>query len=249
MSWLSSAGRKLFGGGTQTTTNTTALDPASQRYVDAMRQQAQAGSGVIMGGPGGGGGSWFTGPQTQSIGDQAAAFFNPYMSNVVDATRGEFDHLRGQAMLGANQQATQASAFGGSRHALMAGTRLGELDRAQASQIGGMLAGGYQNALSQGTAYAEQQRQLQQQQMMEPIWRQQQAQAYMAGGMGPYGQTSTTTAPGQGLIPGLIQGAAGAYNIYKGMQQPQQQPGGYQAMQPQAWQTPQWNPQYRGPYG
>src|SRR5688572_3573554 len=122
MSWLSSGLRKLGGAlgvGDKTTTQTMALDPASQKYVEAMRMQAQQGANTIMGGPGfgqrpfmggqfgmPGGNSWFTGPQTQSVGDQAAAFFNPYMSNVVDGVRGEYDHLRAQSAMGSNQQAT-----------------------------------------------------------------------------------------------------------------------------------------------
>lgn len=217
-----------------TTTNTTALDPSTQRYVDQMRQQAQGASNVALGGPmpggsygganavlspqgnpmgpgmipGGppGGNSWFTGPQTQSVGQQAEQFMNPYMQNVIGGIRGEFDHLRGQASMGANQDATQGGAFGGSRHALMQGARLGALDRAQTQQVGGLLAGGYQNALTQGTAYAEQQRQLQQQQLQEPLWRQQQALGFTNMGMGPYGQTSTQTQtqPGGSWMGGLL---------------------------------------------
>lgn len=204
------------------TTNTTALDPSSQRYVDAMRMQAQNASNVALNGPGGmppqpgprgglmgmipqmpgamggapggpAGGSWFTGPQTQSVGDQAAAFFNPYQQNVLNGVQGQFDHLRSQALTGANQEATQAGAFGGSRAAVLAGTRLGALDQSQMQTMAGLQHQGYQNALQQGTQYAEQQRQLQQQRQMEPLWRQQQAQQFMNLGMGPTAQTNTQT--------------------------------------------------------
>lgn len=271
MSWLSSGLRKLGGAlgiGDKKVTTSTALDPGSQKYVDAMRLQAQRGANTIMGGPGGAGpympstgaganwgmptngmgGSWFTGPQTQSIGDQAAAFFNPYQQQVIGGLRGEFDHLRGMAEMGANQQATLGGAFGGSRHGVMAGTRLGELDRAEASQIGGLLHSGYQNALSQGTAYAEQQRQLQQQQMMEPIWRAQMAQGMYQGGMGPTGSTSTSTQPGGGLLGaiggiGMVAGGLGWSPFGGG----QQAPASFSM--PQQWQPPQFGMQYRSPWG
>jgi hypothetical protein len=238
MSWLSS----LLGTGSKKTTTTTALDPASQKYVDAMRAQGQGASGVALNG-----GPFFTGPQTMSVGDQAAAFMNPYMQNVVGATQGHYDQLRADALNQTKQQATLGGGFGGSRMAVLAGSRLGQLDQGQAQTISGLLAGGYQNALSQGTAYAEHQRQLQQQQMQEPIWRQQMAQGFMQGGMGPYGQTSTSTQPGGGLlgtIGGLGMTAMGmGWNPFGGGQQPTQ------FAQPQPWQAPSWNPQYRGPFG
>lgn len=268
MSWFS----KALGLDNRTTTTTSALDPASQKYVDAMRAQAQGGANMVLAGPNaaGGGGlfggmlgqmnqmqrggapggsSWFTGPQQMSVGDQAAQFMNPYMSNVVGAVQGQYDQLRNQASMGANQQATQANAFGGSRHAVMQGARLGQLDQGQAGTIAGLLHGGYQNALGQGTAYAEHQRQLQQQQLQEPLWRQQQAQQIYQGGMGPTGQTMTQTSPGGSLLgmgAGLAQMAYGAGMFGGGGQGYQSGP---QFGMPQPWQAPQWNPQYPGMRG
>ena len=192
-------------GGNRTTTQTTRPDAGSQAYINAMRQGAAQGADVAMNG------TYFTGPQTMSVADQAAQFMNPYMSQVVDATRGEFDHLRNQAGMQSNQQATQQGAFGGSRAAVQAGSRLGEIDRAQGSQIANLLNSGYQNALSQGTQYAEYQRQLQEQKMQEPLWKQQQAQAMMQGGLGPVGQVSTQQQPGGSWLGGALGGAqAGA---------------------------------------
>lgn len=244
-------GVKSFFGGKTTTTSQT-LDPASQKYVDAMRGQAQGASNVALGGPAGGG-SWFTGPQTQTIGQQAGAFMNPYMQNVIDPMNAYFDKQRQQAMTNTSAQATMGGAYGGSRAAVLAGSRLGELDAAQGQQMGGLLAGGYQNAMQQGTAYAEQQRQLQQQQMQEPLFRQQQAQAFQQGGMGPVGwnQTQKTsggqfgdimkfgaglgmTAMGAGLFGGGGGGGGG------GMQT---MGGGYQNAP-----NLNWNPQYQNPY-
>lgn len=146
--------------------------------------------------------SYFTGPQTMSIGDQVKPFMNPYMQHVVDATRGEFDHLRGQAAMGSDQQATMAGAFGGSRHGVATGVRLGELDRAQGAQIAGLLHGGYQNALQTGLGYAEHQRQLRQQQLQEPMFR----LGMMNLGMGPTGSVSSQ--PMQRSAAGGIAGGA-----------------------------------------
>src|SRR5690606_27342516 len=101
--------------------------------------------------------------------------------------------LRGQAQMATQQAATQAGAFGGSRHGVAEGVRLGELDRAQASQIAGLLHSGYQQALGQGVAFAEHQRQLQQQQLQEPLFRQQLALGFQNMGMGPVGTTTTST--------------------------------------------------------
>lgn len=243
-------GLKSFFGG-KTTTQTQALDPRSQAYVEAMRRQAQGAGDVALAGPAGGG-SWFTGPQTLSVGDQAAAFFNPYMSNVVDATRGEYDRLRAGALNRTTQQATLGGAAGGSRAAIVAGARLGELDQGQASTIAGLLQGGYNSALSMGIPYAEQQRQLREQQLQEPLFRQQAAQQFTQGGIGPVGYTQTQSSSGGGFGD-LLKGAAGLGSLYLGAggRLPFGLGGGPQAppssfgMPPQ-WQPPQWNPQYRG---
>lgn len=185
------------------TVTTSGPDPQSQQFINAMRQQALQGQQAAMGG-----GPFFTGPLTQTPGEMAAPFMNPYMQNVVDATRGEFDALRRQASTQAQQQATGAGAFGGSRAAVLQGARMGELDRAQGSQIAGLLSSGYQNALQQGMGFAESQRALQQQQMMEPLFRQQQALQMMNLGMGPMG-TQTREVMNAGRNP-LASGIAGA---------------------------------------
>lgn len=159
------------------------VDPRSQGYIDNMRTTARRASGVALNNPG----SFVPGADPRSIEEQAAPFMNPYLSNVVDATRGEFDHLRNQALIGANQQATAAGAFGGSRAAAMAGARMGELDRAQASTIAGLHQSGWDNAVQQGLGYSEYVRALQERQAQEPLFRQQQAMNFLNLGMGPVG--------------------------------------------------------------
>lgn len=143
------------------------LDPNSQAYVDWQRQLAQGGANQIAGinqltaGPNQymeqalgllahpGGGSGYGGGQVPQGPDAALIqkYLNPYQSNVVDATRGEFDYLRGAANTQAKQDATLQGAYGGSRAAVAQGARLGELDRAQASQIAGLNQQGYGQAL------------------------------------------------------------------------------------------------------
>jgi hypothetical protein len=185
------------GGSTQRVT--TGLDPQSNLYVNQMRNHARDASQQI------GGLNFATGPQQLTPGQMAEPFMNPYMSQVIDATRGEYDHMRGQALTSANQQATQAGAFGGSRHGIMAGARLGEIDRAQGSQIAGMLQGGYQSALGMGMQHAESQRMLQLQQQLEPYLRMQAQQQMLSGGMGPTGNVTST----QGAGPNRAGMAAG----------------------------------------
>ena len=168
------------GGRTQTVT--TAPDPKSQGFVDQMRGMATSAAGTAMAPPPGG---WFAGPLT---GQDISAAMDPYLQQVIGGVRGEFDHLRGQANVGANQDATMAGAFGGSRHGIMQGTRLGELDRAQTSQIGGLLSQGYGQAIN----LAEMQRQQRERQMQSPLFGAQQGLNFMNLGMGPMGQSVTT---------------------------------------------------------
>lgn len=184
------------GGQKTTTTTNTALDPQSQAYVNAQRAQAQQGANVAQNlDP-------FTGPQTKSVAEQAAAFYNPYQQNVIDATGQQFDKLRAQATNNVAANATQAGAYGGTRQGVAAGVRQGQLDATQMGIVANLQQQGYQNALTQGTAYAEQQRQLQEQKNMTPLWQQQQAQQMLNMGMGPTSQntTQTTTTPGKSLL-------------------------------------------------
>lgn len=172
------------GGSKQTVTQ--GVDPATQRYVAGMRGAATQGANAITGG-----GPFFTGPNQTPIADQVQPFMNPYISNVVDATRGEFDFLRGQAQMATDQGATAAGAYGGSRHGITSGARLGEIDRAQAGTIASLLQGGYTDALNRGTAYSEHQRQLEQQRMQEPVFRNQVAMGLYNLGLGPTGTVTS----------------------------------------------------------
>lgn len=207
MSWVSS----FFGG--KKTTTTTAPDPASASYLAQQRAQGAGAANTALAGPAGGG-SWFTGPQTQTIAQQVQPFMNPYQSQVIDASNKQFDQLRGQALAGTSSDATQQGAYGGSRAAVLAGTRLGALDQTQTSQTANLLNSGYQNALSQAIPYNQYQQQLTQQQMMEPLFRQQAAQGFYNGGMGPVGSTQTQSSTGGGFWDLLKGGAGIAATLY-----------------------------------
>ncbi len=82
-------------------------------------------------------------------GDSSAAqqFMNPYQQQVLNSVGGDFDRLRSQASMQSNQAATQAGAFGGSRHGVMEGARLGELDSSQASTMAQLRQGGFNDAM------------------------------------------------------------------------------------------------------
>lgn len=196
---------RLFQGGKSKESGRTevGLDAGSQGYVNQQRQQAQAASDMARNQDG----SFFTGPLQQTPAEMAAKFMNPYQDQVIGGIRGEFDHLRNLAARGTNQDATRSGAYGGSRHALTEGARLGELDRAQTSQIGQFLNQGYDTAMGRGTQFAEHQRQLQQQQMQEPLFRQQQAQQFMNMGLGPTGQVQTQYQPGGSALGSAAGGA------------------------------------------
>lgn len=186
------------------TTTTTRLDPASQRYVNEMRLRARGAANTLMSTP------LTTGPQTMSIEDQAAQFFNPYQRNVIDALGAEYDTARSRALTDANQAATAAGAFGGTRHGVMAGARLGELDRAEMSQVGSLLHSGYETALSRGLAYTEHQRQLEEQRMREPLMRYNSILQMMNLGMGPTSSTTTNVQEGDFMRDALGLGLTAA---------------------------------------
>jgi len=190
---------------TQTTKEQQRLDPASQRFVDAMRQRGQGGADVALNQPG----NFFLGPTGESIESMIAPFMNPYQQQVIGGVQGQFDQLRGQAMVDANQRATAQGAFGGSRAAVERGSRLGALDLGETQQIGGLLSSGFQNALGQGLAFSEYNRALRERQAQEPLFRQQMAQDLLNSGLGPTGFDFTNSQTQQGSTLGTALGLAG----------------------------------------
>lgn len=175
---------------TQTVTQT--LDPKSQGFVDRTRSGASDAQGVALNTPG----SFFEGPNQSSIMEQLRPFLDPYINQVIGGLGGQYDQLRGQAGRSASQAATQAGAYGGSRSAIESAVRKSELDRAQTQQVGGLLSNQFNTALGQGLQYSEYQRALRERMLQEPLFRQQMAQGFMTGGLGPTGSSQTAVQPG-----------------------------------------------------
>ena len=79
-------------------------------------------------------------------GSNLSPYMNPYTSNVIGGLQQEA--ARGMA-IGANQlgaQASQAGAFGGSRHGIAQGQMMGDIMRGVNQQTGQLLQSGFQNA-------------------------------------------------------------------------------------------------------
>lgn len=196
----------LFGGAGSGPTTTTTPDPRSQAYIERLRRMGIGASSAILGRTG----SFFAPADTRPISEQIAPFMDPYLDQVIGGVRSEFDHLRGAASVDAARRATAAGAFGGDRHGVAEGVRLGELDRGQTSQIGGLLSQGYRDALSTGLSYNEHLRQLQERQLQEPIFRYQTALGLGMQGLGPVGSVSRTqrpTNPLGGAFSGALAGS------------------------------------------
>lgn len=89
-------------------------------------------------------------------GNQGAVdqLMNPYLNNVVDATRGDYDNLRARTSQGINDQATAARAFGGSRHGVAEGVALGEVGRAEGSTLAGLRYQGFNDAMGRAGSLA-----------------------------------------------------------------------------------------------
>ncbi len=211
------------GGSERTTTNQTStqgLDPASQAYVDKMRVAAQNAANTAQNT------TYNTGPTSMTIGQQADQFMNPYMQSVIDPARAAYERMRQGASNDAGAAATAAGAFGGNRHGIVEGQRLGEIDAAEGQFVGGLLNSGWQNAMQQGTQYTEMQRQQSEAQGQNGVIGAQNAMGMYNMGMGPVGSTSTnkgftdsqtkqgwgTTAAGlvSMALPFVIPGAKGA---------------------------------------
>lgn len=111
---------------------------AGGAYLPGMQDIMQQGQGA-MGNLG-----FAMGPMDPSMIDQ---YMNPYLSNVVDATRGEFDYMRDLADTQAMQEATGAGAAFGNRAQIARGERAGQLDRAQASTMADIYSGGFNQAM------------------------------------------------------------------------------------------------------
>ena len=206
-------------------TTTQRLDPASQGFVDSQRRQATSAADVALNNPE----SFFEGADSRSIQDQINQFLNPFTDSVIGGVNQQFDQARGAATRQTNQLAASQGSFGGSRQGVLEGTRLSNLDRDQAGTVGGILSNQFNTAVGQGLQFSEYQRALRERQRQEPLFRNQAAQGFFNGGLGPTGSTTTQVTPGNlvgdlagvaltgaGFLAGGPAGAAGAQALQGG---------------------------------
>jgi hypothetical protein len=153
----------FFGPKNQTSTSTTTLDPATQRWLEQYRQQAfqnYQNSGALN-------------PYAQSAYDRFSQgagglnfgmrtglggldeYMNPYLQDVIGSTQGDFDRLRGQALTRSAQEATSRGAFGGSRSGILQAMSLDDVGRREASTLADLRYKGYQSAVEQMMAERE----------------------------------------------------------------------------------------------
>jgi len=159
MSWFSSGYNALFGDkNTKQTTNEEGVDAFTKGQLgsiwNAAQQNAQGGPGQLLTGAGQygtqlqGGGSLGIGALS---GDPASIqkLMNPYQQQVIDANNAEWQHTNAQTLNQVNDAATQAGAFGGSRHGVAEGVALSNNNRAQQGQTANLLSQGYGQAVNQ----------------------------------------------------------------------------------------------------
>lgn len=77
----------------------------------------------------------------------AQKFMNPYQQQVMDKMTEQFANQNKMTTAGINDQATQAGAFGGSRHGVAQGVALGENLRNQGMMAADMLSQGFEGAM------------------------------------------------------------------------------------------------------
>lgn len=203
----------LFGGGDRRAES--GLDPASQAFVEQhMRplgiQLASRflGGGFVPGGfaPGGPGAAP-GGPGGLNIDfgpESFREFLDPFTGQVVDATRAEFDRAADLARQAARSDATLAGTGRGSRGAVLEAERLGNIDRARASTIAGLLSSGFDRAS-----------QLALQRAGFNMDRMRAAQAALNAGLGPAGQVAST--PGPGFLERTLGGAFSGATLAAGL--------------------------------
>lgn len=73
-------------------------------------------------------------------------YLSPYIQGQLDPMRQMFGDMRADQYSGAGQDATQAGAYGGSRHGILAAKRLGDVDKMQSQYEGDVWNRGYTQA-------------------------------------------------------------------------------------------------------
>lgn len=213
--------------------------PPAPLGVDPASQAAGQGYGGLagIGGQAAGGITRGQAGLDRMAGGDVSNFFNPYQQQVVDAMRGDFDRQRAAGMTAANQQATAANAFGGSRQAVLQAQNLDNVNRNEASTLANLRSSGYQQAFQNGLGvnsglinsglaggqlglgansglfgYGDYNRGIGMEQQNAPWDRAAQGLGILAGGLGGGGQT-TTQPYYHNPLGGAIGGASAGFGI------------------------------------
>lgn len=141
--------------GIETTGGSSGPDANRQRQSDEIYRAGQAAGGSIpqpiLQAQGTFGGAQTAGQAgMDALGGNAQAaqqFMNPYQNQVMDQMTKQFGVQNQMTSNQIGDQATQAGAFGGSRHGVAQGVALGENQRNQAMQTAGMLNQGFEGAM------------------------------------------------------------------------------------------------------
>lgn len=165
-----------------------------------------------------------------ALGGDAEAFgkfMNPYENRVIDRMTDQFGQMRSHATMDLNDQATQARAFGGSRHGIALGARLGELDRTEADAKANLYHTGFESAqqrafqaanLGLGAAGPLAGLGEHSLEMNDPNIRRAMLLQRFMGGM-PYGTSQTSTQPiSRNVGGGALGGALTGSEVWKGLQ-------------------------------
>jgi hypothetical protein len=154
---------------------------------------------------------------TDALGGNAAAvqtLMNPYQQQVIDQINQQWGKTGQQAQMAVNDGATRAGAFGGTRQGVASGVAAANNAQAQNQQVGGLMYGGFNDAMVRAAALAQggagaagANANLGMQGVGNPdLWRLLMLKGGLAGT--PYGTTSGTTSTGVGANAGFQWGTA-----------------------------------------
>lgn len=151
------------GGDKQWSNQKTQIDDVTQQRMKEMWQASQAAgnagpSPLVTGATDYNTGAMRAGTAGMNAvaGDPAAAaqFMNPYQKQVIDEMNRNFGIMNDKTMMGVNDAATRAGAFGGSRHGVATGTALADNTRTQAGMTAGLLSSGFDQAMQRANQAA-----------------------------------------------------------------------------------------------
>lgn len=83
-----------------------------------------------------------------------AGLMDPYQQQVVNAANANWDNADARSRMSSASDATSAGAFGGGRHAVVEANRLAANDMGRNTQIGGLLSGGFSDAMQRAAQLA-----------------------------------------------------------------------------------------------